>query len=148
MNKLVDWTEIYLTYADVLKKQIINLKKNNNSFFVEKNVEREKVFETIFCFEKLNKNNLKKIKEHQNTDSSNTNSSIKTKMIVVTINDKENTIFLANNWSWFKKQKNLSLFFVNLKKNEKWAINPYTHDLISDEKFLKEGLLSLYESIL
>ena len=64
-------------------------------------------------------------------------------------NSFENFNFLVNNWKRLIGFEKLTIYFVNMFSNtdKKWAIKPYLHNLISDDKKLKEGLNSMFMAV-
>lgn len=68
--------------------------------------------------------------------------------IIVTLNRRSNLDVLIKNWSKFAKKKDLTLYFVNLKSQEKkWIIRPHLHDKIADDDTLSEGLNSMFSTV-
>lgn len=133
MQHLIDWVEAYVKYMDAMKKQIVSVKKEGGSLFVKKKNHEEK----YFIFENLNDEFLNIIDQNNSE-----------KTFVVCFNEKKNVDYLIKKWNSFKKHNHLNFIFVNLSKNEKWVVNPHMHSLVSDDKNLKQGLMSLHEGCL
>jgi hypothetical protein len=68
-------------------------------------------------------------------------------IILVCLNKKENLSFMIKNWSAFIKNPKLKIIFANPEINQQWSLLPYIHNQISDQKSLKLGLKSIFESI-
>ena len=65
---------------------------------------------------------------------------------LVLYNTEENFKILIKEWGKLTKEKSLMIYFVNpfSKTDKKWVISPRTHQLISDEESLVDGLNSLF----
>jgi len=123
---LIEWTEQYIRFKDAMKKNIKEIRTEKNKLIIkEKNEEKEYLIE-----EKLDKT-IENLKEK--------------KQIIVCLNTKENLNTLINKWDEVKNKKKLTIIFVQLETNDKWLIQPHTHDKISEN--ISEGLKTLYESI-
>lgn len=68
---------------------------------------------------------------------------------IATYNTKENLDFMINNWKDLIKSQKLSIYFINpmSKTEKKWIIFPHTHDSISEKSSLRQGLLSLFNTV-
>jgi hypothetical protein len=70
-------------------------------------------------------------------------------IILFLFNTKENINLLIENWKKFTEYDKLTIYFVNMFSlaDKKWVIKPHFHSKISDEKFLKKGLSSIYSTV-
>ena len=68
---------------------------------------------------------------------------------LVVYNTQNNISQLIKEWKPLLNQKRFMVFFVNpfSQQDKRWIICPRTHDMISDEKNLKEGIESLALSV-
>lgn len=57
---------------------------------------------------------------------------IQGKTFIFALQTKENIELLLKHWKEFSEQKELTMIFVNPQKNEKWLVNPHTHESISE----------------
>jgi ABC-type sulfate transport system substrate-binding protein len=71
------------------------------------------------------------------------------KTTVVTFNTRHNLSTLISFWDDAAKDRDLCIIFVNPESSadRKWIIYPYTHNKISDESSLEEGLKSIFETV-
>ena len=128
---LYDWTKHYIVFKDLMKKQIVKKTFLETSIIVEEKKE-QKIYLVMEVLEEALPS-LKKIKKEY-------------KYYITTINNMNNCNSLINKWEEFSKHKNLTILFVDVQENEKWIIHPATHHSISEEKILKEGILSMYQA--
>jgi len=129
--KLVDlyeWTKHYITFRDILKRQIVKKTFLSTSIVIEEKKETklylvmENLSEAIAI--------IKKAKDKT--------------IIIATLNTIINCNKLIDNWDAFAKEAQLTVLFVDVVLNDKWSIHPSTHQHIADTKTLKEGILSLH----
>ena len=66
--------------------------------------------------------------------------------IVFTLNKKSNLTFLIDNWNSFVDRE-ITLYFVNPKFNDKWVLNTKVHNFIVDKQNLKKSLLALFSNV-
>ena len=72
------------------------------------------------------------------------------KVALIVLNKKSNVEALIKSWDRLRNEKDLCIFFVNPSRppgDDKWLVFPYTHELVTDKKSLKLGLMALYESV-
>ena len=70
-------------------------------------------------------------------------------LFIFTYNTKNNLESLISMWDSIIKYKSLSICFVNQesKLEKRWIIHPYTHNKISERSALKQGLMSLFQTV-
>lgn len=126
---LLEWTEAYVKYKDSVQRKIksIDADKEKQSLKIQNKDDSSSLYICIPLLSALDPKNLKDEK-------------------VVCLNKKENVDWLASKWDTLKDKKCIFLF-VNLKRSENWAINPFMHHNITDKTALKPGLKALFESI-
>jgi ABC-type uncharacterized transport system substrate-binding protein len=126
---LDEWSTHYIKFKDCMKKNILEIKQEKHTIIVtEKN-------RTIHYHMH---NTLKEGIEQLNQ---------KQPEVIITYNSKNNLQTLIDMWRSIQNNKELTIIFANTKTNQKWLIHPYTHSNISEDKKLKEGLKTLFESI-
>ncbi|MBI4148731.1 hypothetical protein HY490_05550 [Candidatus Woesearchaeota archaeon] len=67
-------------------------------------------------------------------------------IILVTTNTPDNLNTLIKDWKLYAAKQHLWIYFVNPQTQKFWALNPYTHDKISDKESLALGLRTMFES--
>lgn len=133
---LVDWTISFIKNKDITSKKIEKIENGKSGFdLYVKYRDREQYFiiaqriiEIDSIIQKLN------------------NSSY---FSIVTLNSKENFEIILRNWSKLINFKFLNIIFVNpfSEMDKRWIIFPYTHQKISDESSLKNGLKAMFEMV-
>lgn len=124
--ELYEWTKHYIKFKDCMKRNIKELIEEENKIKTHEKKE----------------NKIYLIAEDITT---HINETCKEYKILVTLNTKKNVDTVINNWKTLITEENLSIIFANPQTNETWTIHPKTHHKISEK--IKEGLLTLYESI-
>jgi len=129
---LREWAVSYVKHRDILTKNIINIKEEQNKVIV-----KFKDKEQIFLI-------------RPTADDSVIQGINKDKNIgIVMLNSKENLDFLMNKWNKLIKFDKLTIFFVNpfSELEKKWFISPYVHNKICDKDSLKLGLKTMFETV-
>ena len=129
---LREWTVSYVKHRDILAKNIINIKEEQDKVIV-----KFKDKEQIFLIRPIvNDSVIEKIDKDKNIS-------------IVMLNSKENLDFLIKNWNKLIKFEKLTLFFVNplSEFEKKWFISPYMHNKICDDDSLKIGLKTMFETV-
>jgi len=67
-------------------------------------------------------------------------------IILVTTNTLENLNSLIKDWKLYAAKQHLWIYFVNPQTEKFWALNPYTHDRISDKESLALGLKTMFDA--
>ena len=130
---LVEWSIRFLQNKDSIRKEIINIEKNQQNAFAIHYKDKIKYFFIAAILDNGVFNNL-------NMDSF---------IGIFTLNNPSNIRFVVTEWKKLKEFKFLSIFFINpLSSTEKvWAISPYIHDRICDKSSLELGLKSMAEMV-
>ncbi|MGV8168640.1 MAG: hypothetical protein ACP5N3_01140 [Candidatus Nanoarchaeia archaeon] len=126
---LLEWAVSYIRYKDSVRGRIKELKENKDKQTVQI-INKDGSEEKYLCTELLEKLNISELTNEK----------------VACLNKKENVAWLISNWDALKDKKAVFLF-VNVKRSESWALNPYMHHSITDKAALKPGLKSLFESV-
>ena len=126
---LIEWTKHYVKFKDCMKRQITEIEELEDRLLVH-----EKKEDKIYCISEDLRTKLLTEVECEN------------RKYLVTLNALQNVKFLADNWQLID-DKEFTIIFANPKTNESWMVHPKTHSKISDSKTVKQGLMSLYESI-
>lgn len=123
----------FLKNRDILMKTIEKIEKKEGIIVVKHKTKKQIILIQPFI---RNKNLLKSI-------------SNKDHITILTLNTKENLDFVMNNWKQLVKNPKLNIYFVNpfSKMEKKWVIFPYTHNLVSDKASLRQGILSLFNTV-
>ncbi len=129
---LKNWIVGFLKMKDFSSNDILEFKENSDNELVVKRKSKDQI---VLILPDLI---LEKINEKINED-----------VAIVTLNKASNIDFVVKNWSLLIKNKELTIFFLNLNSSLdiKWAINPYTHDIVCDTATLKQGLLAIAENV-
>lgn len=129
---LKNWIIGFLKMKDFSAKDILEFKENSENELVVKRTSKD---QTVLILPDLV---LEKISEKINED-----------LAIVTLNKASNIDFVVKNWDLLIKNKEITIFFVNLNSllDIKWAINPYTHNIICDMVTLKQGLFAIAENV-
>jgi hypothetical protein len=72
------------------------------------------------------------------------------KASVYTFNTQKNITFLVAHWKeYINFKRTLSIYFVNPTASGKqhWAIHPYNHDIIIDEKHIQQSLKGVSQQV-
>ncbi|MBI4139676.1 hypothetical protein HY483_01810 [Candidatus Woesearchaeota archaeon] len=129
IKSLKEWVLYYLRHKDTIKREILDISVANNGFIV-KTVNNEWTVQVCGSLEKF-----------PVLESSE-------KVLLFTLNTKNNLNFLYKYWNDFKKP-NITIYFVNpvAGGDKSWAVNPYVHSLIADDSSLMQGLESLFQTV-
>ena len=132
MKFLREWAVSYVKHRDILAKNIIDIKEEQNRVIV-KFKDKEQVF---LIKPTANNSVIEEINKDKN-------------ICVIILNSKENLDFLINKWNKLIKFEKLTLFFVNpfSEPDKKWFISPYIHNKICDKDSLKFGLKTMFETV-
>lgn len=126
---LVEWTKHYIKFKDCMKRQITSIEELEDRLLVH-----EKKEDKVYCITEELKDKLL------------TENKCEERKFIVTTNTLMNVKFLADNWKLIENEE-VTIIFANTKTNESWIVHPKTHSKISDNKTIKQGLMSLHESI-
>ena len=124
---LKEWSVIFLEQRKRLGK-INELNINDSGISIKNN---DNIKQEVKITDALDKMDIKEAED---------------KTIIITKNNKTNLKHLINNWKRYVK-KEITIYFVNTKTNEKWVVNTKVHDFITDGKNLKKSLTSLSSAI-
>ncbi len=132
---LVEWTERLVRHRDMLRKEIISIKKEGNTLAAEKKAGTE-----IYIIDPL----LDSCQEWVSRASSSAS-----KFTVVCLNSEESFKKLTERWEECASLSNLAVIFVNpfSSTDTKWIIKPYVHSRIAEPESLAQGLRTLFESV-
>jgi hypothetical protein len=130
MENLSEWTIHYVKNKDLTFRKLVKYTENKDSSilfeFKDKKV-------TYFITSGLNDKCFDQIKNHEHK-------------VLVCSNILDNFTYLIKNWKKFSEHRNLSILFVNLKLNEKWIINPHTHNMICEPSSIEPGLRAMFDT--
>lgn len=124
---LQEWTTAYLKYKDVIKRRISDIKVEENRVLVKNKDGSEHPYLCVADLDKLKPEDFEKNK-------------------VVCLNKKKNVLWVIDNWDSLSKIDTV-IIFVNVSKSESWSLHPKNHNNISEDDNIKQGLLSLFQSV-
>lgn len=130
---LIDWCIRFLQNKDSIRKEIINIGKNQQNSFTVHYKDKVKHF---FIAPILNRDILTHLK-------------IETSIGIFTLNNPSNIRFIVTEWKKLTELKFLNIFFINpfSSTDKAWTINPHIHDRICDISSLELGLKSMAEMV-
>ncbi|MFP4403474.1 MAG: hypothetical protein ACLFPJ_03935 [Candidatus Woesearchaeota archaeon] len=133
---LKNWFIEYIKHRDIFLKKIIKITQLNDNL-VEVTYKENKI---KYYVTPLLEDLFNQIKKLNNNEQFN----------IITLNSKNNLNSCVKNWNTFSKFINLKIFFVNpytKEHDKKWILSPFAHEKIADLKNLKQGLVSISDSI-
>lgn len=135
-NALIEWAINFIKTKDVLAGTLQNIEKNKDNFDLKVIYSNKEEFILIEPFVKNPEYIISKLQKEKY-------------IIIFLLNTHENHKFLVDNWKKFVDFPKLTIYFVNMLSNteKKWAIKPYLHNMIADQKSLKEGLNSMFIAV-
>jgi len=135
-EEFTDWAMTYFRNRDLVQRRIVSIEKTSGECDI------------------LIKHNDKEIKvlvmpEIESFDALNAKLDKDKHTTLVTLNSKNNFDIIVNNWKYFVELPNFYIVFSNPDSSTetKWIINPHVHSRIADEKSLKIGLKSMFDSV-
>lgn len=133
-NYLAEWLDRYLRNRDLAFRKILNINTKDNLIIVEG--KDKKTTYLILPFVEEFDSALEPILTEQYKG-------------VAVFNTVENLSALLKAWKKLSTIDHLMIYFVNpfSTQEKKWVINPKTHQLISDDASLKEGINSLFLTV-
>lgn len=124
---LVNWAIRFLENKDIVHRKIVAVKKQVEGYdFGVEYKDKSKVF-TVRPM--LDEGLLKGLNG-------------KDVVGVFTLNNDDNLTFLVKHWDTLKKNKLLTIFFINpfSQVDKSWIVMPFVHDRVCDIDSLKTGL--------
>ena len=134
-DDLIEWTHVYVKNRDILKKEIIEFKRNDRGFLC-KCKDHEVIYLVSPELEDWIFSNIVELLE---------NNVPKKRTTIVCLNKKENLKFTIDNWQKLIKYQKLCMIFVNPNNNTKWMIIPFNHNKISED--IRPGLKTLFSTL-
>lgn len=127
---LVEWAENYFRSRDAFHKNIISIKHTLNGLIIEFKDKKENILAIL---------DLINLEDSDITENTN----------IITLNNRKNIDTLYDKWNKIVDFSSLKLYFINplSTTEEKWIINPYVHAKIYDKDSLKQGLISMFETV-
>lgn len=136
---LKDWFVQYLKHRDMFLKKIESIDEKGDTIHVKYKNQEQKAFIVahITTFDSV----LKELESGEHDD--------KHQVTLVTLNMKDNLKQLISNWDNLIEHHNFNVFFVNpyATDEKRWIVAPRTHHKITDDKNLKVGLKTLFQSV-
>jgi len=129
MIDLKEWTVHHIKQKDLIKKDLISFKEENDRVLCDYRDGKA----VYHCNENLE---LNKMKEITNDETA----------YFVCICNEHNFKVVLENWNLFKTKQGLTFMFLNPTLAEKWVIKPFVHAKIADPATLKQGLRTMYNT--
>ncbi|MFH1174073.1 MAG: hypothetical protein V1725_03015 [archaeon] len=120
--QLIEWTTRFIKFKDAMERKLQSMKEENNKIICQF---KDKTL-TYVCGQ---------LADFVPEDA-----------IFVCENTPENLDVLIKKWDAYTQCRKLMIIFVNLARNEKWSIIPYTHSLIAERESLEQGLRTLFDN--
>jgi len=136
---LKEWTHNYLKNKDILHKRISTITDKGDYILVENKDETHIIVivkEKMVDVDKV----LDLFKKYQKKHKAQ-------KLTLVLNNNKKNLDLLIKSWKKFVEFTSLTVIFANPEMNDKWIVSPAIHDRIADKKNLKQGLVSMFQTV-
>ncbi len=133
---LKEWAVRYIKNRDAISKKIVSIEEFGDGFHVVRKDKEQRFF--IEPFLKELHPLVEKIKGYQQNKA------------LVCFHTRENLDILLKNWKTFVELgRNFTIFFVNpFSKTERvLSLSPSTHQLISDEDTLQQGVTTMSQEI-
>jgi len=127
MENIIEWAKLYLKHKDIVKKNIIDIKEDNNSLFIETKEGKE----LGICSEDL-PIDIPNLEQYN-------------KLYIFVKHKKENLNALIQRWEELTHIKILLIFFVDYKKDKKWIISPFSHSKVASDN-IEKSLKALYSN--
>ena len=130
-SDILEWVEHYFKHRDLILRKIADIEKSPDKLKIKY---KDDSYEEVVALTDLGSVDINKL-------ASNTT--------IATLNTKKNFKNLVEKWKDFSKMKDLKIIFFNpdSELEKKWIIKPYIHSRICDEKNLKKGLKSMFETV-
>jgi hypothetical protein len=124
------WAEIYFKNQDVIRKELVSIDKSALKLVLNKKRKGEVFSETVIVVG--NEDFTSKVSEISSTAG---------KVWVVVENSKDKIKEVTKVWDKLKVKRDLSILFVDLPQNKKWAVNPAVHSMVTGD--IEKSLLVL-----
>jgi len=133
---LTDWAINLIKSKDAITNSLQNIEKNKEEFDVKATYSNKEEFIIVEPFIKNTEEIIAKLQKDRY-------------ITIFVMNSYDNFKFLIDNWKKLIDFPKLTIYFVNMfsHTDKKWAIKPYLHNLVTDDKSLKEGLNSLFAAV-
>lgn len=112
----VEWTEIFLKNKDLLKREIVSIETKADTLLIHKK-HKDKTWDEI---------------AYALGDTAITQTLTDKKTWIVLSDTKESVEHVIERWDTLKAKQDLTILFVNLRTDTKWAVNPFTHAKIAE----------------
>lgn len=131
LEVIIGWGASYVRHRDLMAGKIKEIKAEKDRLVIENKDGSKDLVVALPDLSKLDA------------------SSVKLQTIFITLNRKDNLKFLIDKWKELSAVKEISIIFLNpdSELEQKWIIRPFVHARICDEKTLKQGLKSMFETV-
>lgn len=130
------WVHQFLKHRDLVTRTLQSVEKNVEGYDLKAVHSTKEVFVIVEPF--LTDFSLIKQKIQPAKD-----------IVLFVFNTKENVDIIIQHWKELIGYDKLMVYFVNMRAlgDTHWALKPYVHHRISDDKSLKTGLYSLFATV-
>jgi len=132
---LREWIQRFMTNKDLILRKIKEMHSDEDMVIVT-NMDGSK--RAVFVCPFLESQDcLSKLKDYENC-------------AVVVYNTSKNFDFLLKNWEKFSSfKRHFNIHFINpfSSTEKRWAVFPYTHNIVTEKSGLKPGLLALFNNV-
>lgn len=135
---LLAWSERYVRHRDVMQRQILEIKRQNNLLIIQKK-------DSVAVFVACHKLSAEAIENTKVSDLISSGASIS----LVCLNTGENLKALEQLFPKLAQIKTLQAIMLHplAQVDEKWIIVPYIHSKICDTDSLAAGLKSMFDTV-
>lgn len=127
--ELIEWAKHYIKFKDCMKKNIVEMNVLEHDILV-----KEKQQDVHYYV-------------HQDLATSISKLEPEGKQTIICHNTKANFDTLVKDWKNLITHKQLTIIFAHPSSNETWSVHPKIHQGITEEKHLKESLLTLFSNV-
>ena len=131
-----EWAEKFLVHRDAVTHTLQHIEKGAGGFDLKAVHSTKEVFVLVEPYLRTFPEMLPKITADKD-------------IVIFTFNAKENLDVIIDSWKKLLDKPKLLIYFVNLRTTGEgyWALKPYIHHMVSDDRALKTGLYSLFATV-
>ena len=131
-----EWVEQFLHHRDAVTRTLQHIDKKADGYDLKAMHSTKTVFVLVEPYLRSFPELLPKITADK-------------EIVLFTFNAKENVDVVIDSWKKLCDKPKLLIYFVNLRAAGEtyWALKPYVHQMVSDDRALKTGLHSLFATV-
>lgn len=131
---LLAWAEMHIKHKDIFEKNILDYHIHDDSIDIERKDGSHELYLIL-------SDTLKEF--YQKSDVYTTYAKV-----WLVLKDSEHAIKeVFTYWDFLSSHKHYRIWFIDTKRNARWAINPYAHSMVASKKNLMKSLQSLRSAI-